>query len=86
MGDFHAIQGWYFRRGADGSVVVRHGNGPDQEDVTLDANTWASVIAHVCARGENAATFQDAQDFHMVEHQVEIGDLDLIGRVPEHES
>ena len=66
---FHARQGWYFRREPDGSVRIF----VDSLDggIILDANTWASVVAHVCARGENFDTFTAAVAFHEELPQVE---------------
>jgi hypothetical protein len=63
--EFHAVQGWYFARLDDGKVRIRHGNGPDQEEVELDPNTWASAVASVSGRGERSETFYEALDFHM---------------------
>ena len=64
---FHARDNWFFRREDDGSVRIlapdTMGPGAHQA-VTLDANTWASVVASVSARGETSETFQAARDFH----------------------
>lgn len=57
---FHASQGWFFNRGPDGSVTVRVGN----DNLEVTANTWASIVAHVCAQGENSETFHAALAFH----------------------
>ena len=65
IGAFHTHDGWYFQRQQGGSVLVSHVTGPDGEDeVTLDADTWASVVAFVCADGDNANTFGKAQTLH----------------------
>ena len=64
---FHACDGWYFRREDDGSV---HISAPDSlgagasQVVTLDANTWASVVASVSRNGETADSFAAAVRFH----------------------
>lgn len=64
---FHAREGWYFRREDDGSVRILApdslGAGAHQL-VALDASTWASVVASVCARGETGETYRAALDFH----------------------
>ncbi|MCU1488925.1 MAG: hypothetical protein JWM85_330 [Acidimicrobiaceae bacterium] len=62
--DFHAQQDWYFRRDEIGSVVIRHGNGPDCDEVVLDVRTWASVVAHVSLEGDSSDTFNAAFRFH----------------------
>jgi hypothetical protein len=59
---FHAHQGWYFRRAPDGGVSI-YADDDDLEFVT-DSNTWASIVAHVCARGENFDTYSAALAFH----------------------
>lgn len=64
---FHAQDGWYFRREPDGAVRILAPDslGPGaHQAVTLDANTWASVVASVSASGETAATFEAARGFH----------------------
>lgn len=65
IGAFHTHDGWYFQRQGDGCVLVTHVTGLDGEDeVTLDPDTWASVVAFVCAEGDNASTFSKAQTLH----------------------
>lgn len=64
---FHARDGWYFHREDDGSVRIMAPDsmGPDAHQVvTLDADTWASVVASVGQRGETADTFGKARRFH----------------------
>lgn len=71
---FHAHSGWYFERLDDGSVQVTTPlsevgiDGDLFEDeraiVVFDPNTWASIVASVCARGESADTFWRATRFH----------------------
>lgn len=62
---YHARDGLYFARQPDGSVKVRIEpiNGVPTE-VELTADTWASVIATVSARGENADTWNEARQYH----------------------
>lgn len=64
---FHARDGWFFRREDDGSVHIAApdslGPGASQA-VTLDANTWASVVAFVSRDGETAESFAAAVRFH----------------------
>lgn len=64
---FHARDNWFFRREDDGSVhiLAPDSMGPGAHQVvTLDANTWASVVASVSARGETSESFQTARSFH----------------------
>lgn len=64
---FHAKGGWFFRREDDGAV---HITAPDsmgpgaRQVVTLDANTWASVVASVSAAGETGDSWRQALAFH----------------------
>jgi hypothetical protein len=64
---FHARDNWYFRREDDGSVRVMapDSTGPGAHQVvTLDADTWASVVASVSRDGETTETFHAARRFH----------------------
>jgi hypothetical protein len=64
---FHARDGWYFRREDDGSVHIAAPDslGPGASQVvTLDADTWASVVASVSRNGETADSFAAAARFH----------------------
>lgn len=61
-GAFHARQGWYFRRGEDGSVTIWPGEGTE---ITLDADSWCSVVASVSAPGEAYETFAAAKRLHL---------------------
>lgn len=64
---FHARDNWYFRREDDGSVRITAPDsmGPGAHQVvTLDANTWASVVASVSADGQTTETFRAAGRFH----------------------
>jgi len=64
---FHAHDGWYFKRGEDGSVRILApdslGPGGSQR-IDLDANTWASIVASVSAASENGETHRAALAFH----------------------
>jgi len=70
---FHAKNGLFFQRDEDGNVVVRKVESDQLRGervmfkATLDPNTWASVMASVCARGEGATTFEEAGQFHQQE-------------------
>ncbi len=64
---YHWKDNWFFKRGADGTVVVRHDNKETHRpDVSLliPPNEWASIIASVSARGETAEQYAAATDFH----------------------
>jgi len=71
MVGFHAKDGLCFERQDDGYVRVRkfahRGDlaGVAEFDVTLEPNTWASLIAEMSARGEHTSEdFQRALAFH----------------------
>ena len=59
---FHTHDGLYFTRFTDGSVGVVH--DPSGLVMMLDANTWASVVASMSAKGEDSLTFNAALRFH----------------------
>jgi hypothetical protein len=62
---FHARDGWYFQRAEDGGVLITAVTSETQRQVVkLDAATWASAVASVSARGENAETFAEAGRLH----------------------
>ena len=73
---FHACDGLYFERTGDGGVAVsRHvpvfgplghatGDTARIERITIDPGIWASVVASVSARGEDAERFERARRFH----------------------
>jgi len=69
---FHTNRGLYFDRLEDGSVRVIKREHDDQgretgEElfaITLDANSWASVIASMSKRGEDSGGFERAKTFH----------------------
>jgi hypothetical protein len=62
---YHARDGLFFERQADGSVKVRleKDNGAAME-ITLPADTWASAMASVSARGETLDTWNEARQYH----------------------
>lgn len=61
---FHAKDGWFFRRDADGAVVITAASWPGEPKVILGPLTWASVVAAVSAAGENTETYRQALAFH----------------------
>ena len=63
---FHAKNGLFFERDAEGNVIVRKvTSGSVIFKVTLDPASWASVIASVSAKGDAADNCQIARGFHM---------------------
>lgn len=64
---FHWRDNWFFKRGADGTVIIRHDSKethrPDAE-IFIPPNEWASIVASVCALGENADTYDLATRLH----------------------
>ena len=68
MAQFHWRDGWFWKRGADGTVVVRHDNKethrPDAS-ILIPPNEWASIVASVCADGETAETYEAVTKLHM---------------------
>jgi hypothetical protein len=64
---FHARDGWWFKRVADGGVQVRREGeyGGTVANIIFDANTWASIVAAVSVDGEDFRSFSFAQDLHM---------------------
>ena len=69
MSWFHAKEGWMFRREPYGSVTIEKRSNDRRQvpemDVSFDAETWASIVASVCAEGENGTTFGKALEFHI---------------------
>lgn len=63
---FHWKDNWFFERREDGAVRIYHldEHGIADEDIEIDADSWASIVASVSARGENAETFNEARQFH----------------------
>lgn len=65
---FHSKYGLYFRREPDGTVLLmwepfNDGRNPMMM-IPLDPDTWASVVAYVSARGDNAETFGEVLRLH----------------------
>lgn len=62
---FHAGHGLYFSRLMDGSVTIRiESVGGLEVERTVSPDTWASIMAAVCARGEDTDTWHEARQFH----------------------
>lgn len=64
---FHLREGLFFCRKADGHVAIqkyRPGALGPEWVLVVPPNEWASVVASVCARGENIDTFTEAMEFH----------------------
>ena len=66
---FHYKEGWFFKRREDGSVRI-YQQQPVRENIVkelgidIEADSWASIMASVSARGETGETFREAQQFH----------------------
>ncbi len=58
---FHVKNGLCFIRESDGSVRVTL---TGVEVMTIDAYSWASVIASMSDGGEDAASYEQARNFH----------------------
>ncbi|MPZ13780.1 MAG: hypothetical protein GEU73_05050 [Chloroflexi bacterium] len=66
-GDFHTKEGWWFGRLEDGSVGITKTNERAEiieHQVVLAPNEWASVVAFVSTKGDNAESFDEALRFH----------------------
>lgn len=65
IGEHHTHDYWFWHRGANGNVCIRV-TAPDGSTLThvLSASEWASVVAHVSARGESHETWQAAKAMH----------------------
>lgn len=65
---FHWKDNWYFERRENGGVRIYHldERGIADEDIEIDADSWASIVASVSASGETGETFREARDFHMM--------------------
>lgn len=68
---FHWKYGWYFKRLEDGSVVISKEdervpseNQPAIPLATIDPDSWASIVASVCALGEDGRTHREASQLH----------------------
>lgn len=62
---YHAKDGLRFDRMEDGSVLVTYPHAPNDGEVYLDADTWASVVAAMSSGGETGETFRRALALHM---------------------
>lgn len=61
----HWQHGWYFRRGEKGKVQVRISrDGSDLMQVAIDADSWASIVAHVSKKGDAAPQVSRAEELH----------------------
>jgi hypothetical protein len=58
---FDAGDGWYVRRGTDGSVSIYV---PEPGEKTFAPERWASIVAAVSILGEGHATYRSALGFH----------------------
>ena len=64
---YHAKDWLSFERMGDGSVFVTYPGDAHEGEVTLDADTWASVVAAMSAGSETGETFRRAWALHMGE-------------------
>lgn len=69
MGAFHAHDGWFFERLANGDVRVTrragaHPEGKILNEFVAEKDEWASIVASVSAGGEEHGRFYAAQRFH----------------------
>lgn len=67
---FHSKDGLYFERTSEGGVKIVAKMDATRYSttvkiVTLDADTWASAVAAVSARGESLVTHLEAWNVHM---------------------
>lgn len=60
LNEFHAKNGWMFKRMDDGAVRLRTEHGA----VTLTASEWSSVVLFVSALDQNGLTIQAVQALH----------------------
>ncbi len=64
---FHYKDNWYFERLDDGSVKISNPTMHTMKGIftlTIDPDSWASIMASVSAQGETAESFQEARNFH----------------------
>jgi hypothetical protein len=66
---FHAKDGWFFERLADGSVLImKKQEAKDNSPIILhecfDRANWCSIVASVSAQGENSTTWDLANKLH----------------------
>ena len=56
IGEFHWINGWYFKRLAEGDVSIRHQRiieGGNDVSFVIPAAEWCSIIGHLSAKGSS---------------------------------
>lgn len=66
-GPFHAHDGWYFDRDAEGQVRIAHyaNNGPQVDaSIVMDAATWVSVVTSVTSTPDDSETYQAVAALH----------------------
>ncbi len=73
---FHVKDGLYFDRLADGSVQIQKKTDGKEGakvvmDLEIDPDSWASVVASVCAIGEDGNTFRQASNLHSWQKEAE---------------
>lgn len=61
-GAFHARDGWYFKRGDGGTVTIWAGD--EDLELTVDPDTWASIVAAVSAAGGAGSAYRMALALH----------------------
>ncbi len=70
---FHVKDGWFFEGPGHGSpnrgVTIRKAKYGDNgylvfEEITMDADSWASVVAAVSAKGTTGDRWERARRFH----------------------
>ena len=62
---FHYKDNWYFQRLQDGTVEIVHRDPTAYFKLTVDKDSWASIVASVSQRGEEDGRYLKALDFHM---------------------
>ncbi|MDE1868116.1 MAG: hypothetical protein KGI08_10470 [Thaumarchaeota archaeon] len=75
---FHYANGVFFKRLPDGSVRItikataQHNETRIKEQITIDKDSWGSIVSAVSALGEDAYSFKLARKFHdaQIEHDV----------------
>lgn len=90
-GWFHASDGLYFRRTADGGVEVlkQEPTAPWPPEaivrgVVVEASGWASIVAHVSTAGDTAEASAAAMTFHAGGRHSEAAKLALEAWVAAH--
>ena len=62
---FHAKDGLTFERMEEGSVFITYPGDSHEGEITLDADTWVSVVAAMSSGGETGETWRRARALHM---------------------